>query len=53
LISTSAAAKVRLQKATGINDACTIVANGVDLENEQPNVYVLTLINPSQCNDQL
>jgi uncharacterized membrane protein len=49
LISTSDAAKVLLQKATGINDACTIVADGIDLVTQEPSVYVLTLIDASHC----
>ena len=49
LISTSDAAKVLLQKATGINGECTIVADGIDLTTQEPSAYVLTMIDPSRC----
>jgi uncharacterized membrane protein len=51
LISVSDAGKVLLQKATSINDACTIVADGADLVTAQPRVFVLTLIDPAHCGD--
>jgi probable HAF family extracellular repeat protein len=49
LISSGAAAQVTLTAATGINDNCTIVANGVVKKTGATRAFLLTLTDSSSC----
>lgn len=49
LISATAAAEITLTGATGINNNCTIVANGYTNETKAATAFVLTLNDTSSC----
>jgi uncharacterized membrane protein len=49
LISTAAAAELTLAEATGINNSCTIVANGYNNKTHANEAFLLKLIDPSSC----
>jgi probable HAF family extracellular repeat protein len=49
LISKAAAAEFTLTEATGINNSCTIVANGYSNKTGALEAFLLKLIDPSSC----
>jgi probable HAF family extracellular repeat protein len=49
LISTADAEAFELTEATGINDSCTIVVNGLDRKTHAVEAFLLTLIDASNC----
>lgn len=53
LIDAAAAAKFTLTEAVGINDHCTIVANGYSKRTGTKEAFLLTLTNPSDCGSGL
>jgi uncharacterized membrane protein len=49
LISTQVAAEITLTEAMGINDRCTIVANGYNKKTGAKEAFLLALTDPSSC----
>jgi probable HAF family extracellular repeat protein len=49
LISAGAAKQIKLTAATGINDHCAIVANGIVKQTSVDTAFLLTLTDPSLC----
>jgi probable HAF family extracellular repeat protein len=49
LLSGAAASEILLLEATGINESCKIVVNGANRKTGAENIYLLTLVDASNC----